>query len=1178
MPSGRVAPAWTVGLVLLVVVFLSFASASPTAHQAAQATHSDVSSAVNGGSPFSAHLRPASPPVPPGVGQTTVVINNTVYPGLYRSVDTATSGQYPEAWGTTPAYDPSTNLFYEPVSNVTENSTAVYYGGYLAAISPATDRLVQLIPVGLIPEGVAFDSSNGLLYVLNYDSNSISVVDPSTNAVVGSLAIPPHSAMEGSMAVNNSSGHLFLASAFGLYDLNIANDSIYEITTAAQTDSTRVVYDNQTGEVYEVGSEIMVIGPNNDTVWKTIPLPDPAPSPGAGVPTVDWKTDELYVPWDNNTTAVELATNTLGPTLRLSAGLGVAPAATFDPDNGMVYVVSDYSYYNVTELDPATHRWVGSSPGIPGAPWGGIAYSPGSGRLLLAGEVDAYSSGFLLMTPSLQVVGQPISAAYPSQSYYDPSTGHLFVLQNGIGSYGNASVIDPTTGKILGYVPAGVSPHAIWVDPNTGYGYIANFGPPPAGHVENLTIFNAHTFATTGSIPVGTDPFAMVYDPVTGYLYVSNGGSDNISVIDPATNTTAFSTPFPGLDVTNLVFDPSSSELYVIGNVHGADYGQILEVNPVNLATIATTQIGFEPDGATFDGQNGLIYVMDTVGANYDLQVIAPSSDALIGAIDLYHVSLFLAWDPVNDLLYAPDPTNSTSGGYDGNTVTEVNVTSGVLVNLTVGTHPNGIAVDPSSGEAFVSNVEAGSVMFIDPGTHAPPSYTVTFQTVPTSCSITFDGVTYSDGQQALGVAAGSYSLVAPACTGETFSSWSSTAGTVTSTTSATTTVAVSATGTITATYTATSSTYVVTFQTSPTSCSITFNGGSYTNGEQASGVAAGSYPLVASACPGETFSSWSSTAGTVTSPTSASTTVTVSATGSITATFTATSTTYVVTFQTSPTSCSVTFNSASYTNGQQASGVAAGSYPLAAAACPGETFSSWSSTAGTVTSPTSASTTVTVSATGTITATFTSSSPPTYPVMFTETGLPNGTSWSVTFDTALNSSTTDTIGFSAVNGVHTFTVGTVAGYTAAPGSGHLTVNGGPASQQVKFTSASTPPPKSSGTEFLGLPASEGYGLLGGLIALLVVLLLLLLARRHKLPVVFTQTGLPGATQWSVALDGGIQTSEEDAIMFTVASGAHSYRVGAVGGFLPSPGMGSIEVKRDRVDVSIRFGPSQPKT
>src|SRR5271170_1756188 len=147
-------------LALLVAAMVPLSAGAPFPLESNHAPPAARSSMNDGAKSFAPGIGPGIGYVPPSVGQTTVLINNTVYPGLYRSVDTEDSGRYPEDWGTTPAYDPSTNLFYEPVLNVTENATAVYYGGYLAAISPATDGLVGLVPVGLIPEGVAFDSSN----------------------------------------------------------------------------------------------------------------------------------------------------------------------------------------------------------------------------------------------------------------------------------------------------------------------------------------------------------------------------------------------------------------------------------------------------------------------------------------------------------------------------------------------------------------------------------------------------------------------------------------------------------------------------------------------------------------------------------------------------------------------------------------------------------------------------------------------------------------------------------------------------------------------------------------------------------------------------------------------------------------------------------------------------------
>lgn len=77
------------------------------------------------------------------------------------------------------------------------------------------------------------------------------------------------------------------------------------------------------------------------------------------------------------------------------------------------------------------------------------------------------------------------------------------------------------------------------------------------------------------------------------------------------------------------------------------------------------------------------------------------------------------------------------------------------------------------------------------------------------------------------------------------------------------------------------------------------------------------------------------------------------------------------------------------------------------------------------------------------------------YAVTFTESGLPTGTSWSVTFNGTTKSSTSAAIAFNEANGTYTFTTGAVPSYSATPGSGPLTVVGGSVGQAITFTAAS---------------------------------------------------------------------------------------------------------------------------
>lgn len=71
------------------------------------------------------------------------------------------------------------------------------------------------------------------------------------------------------------------------------------------------------------------------------------------------------------------------------------------------------------------------------------------------------------------------------------------------------------------------------------------------------------------------------------------------------------------------------------------------------------------------------------------------------------------------------------------------------------------------------------------------------------------------------------------------------------------------------------------------------------------------------------------------------------------------------------------------------------------------------------------------------------------YAVTFTESGLPSGTKWGVTFNGQTQNSTSNSITFNATNGIYAFSIISPAGYTPDPSSGNVTVNGANVTQPV---------------------------------------------------------------------------------------------------------------------------------
>ena len=81
-------------------------------------------------------------------------------------------------------------------------------------------------------------------------------------------------------------------------------------------------------------------------------------------------------------------------------------------------------------------------------------------------------------------------------------------------------------------VGAGTNPFAAAVNTVTNKTYVANYGS------NNVTMIDGATNNTT-TIAAGTNPSGVAVNTVTNKIYVSNLNSNNITVIDGSTNTTA---------------------------------------------------------------------------------------------------------------------------------------------------------------------------------------------------------------------------------------------------------------------------------------------------------------------------------------------------------------------------------------------------------------------------------------------------------------------------------------------------------------------------------------------------------------------------------------------------------------------------------------------------------------
>jgi hypothetical protein len=171
----------------------------------------------------------------------------------------------------------------------------------------------------------------------------------------------------------------------------------------------------------------------------------------------------------------------------------------------------------------------------------------------------------------------------------------------------------------------------------------------------------------------------------------------------------------------------------------------------------------------------------------------------------------------------------------------------------------------------------------------------------------------------------------------------------------------------------------------------------------------------------------------------------------------------------------------------------------------------------------------------------------PLYALTFAETGLPNGTWWSVGIwseneNSAWNGTNTSSLTFWVANGTYNFSVSNASAagafYVASPSHGSVSVNGSAVTVSVTYA------------------AIPLYAL------------------------AFTESGLPNGTWWSVLITtangswfwNGTNTT---VVTFWVTSGSYNFSIGdrwtGLSLYVPSPSNGTVVVNGSAVDVAVVF-------
>ncbi|MCI4345502.1 MAG: YncE family protein [Thermoplasmata archaeon] len=344
--------------------------------------------------------------------------------------------------------------------------------------------------------------------------------------------------------------------------------------------------------------------------------------------------------------------------------------------------------------------------------------------------------------------------SWPEGAAYDPTNGYLYVANSGSN---NVSVINGT--KLIATVGAGSSPVSVTYDGTNGFVYVSNSGSP------NVTVINGTK--SVGSVAVGPNPTTTAYDARNGYVYVPVNGTNRVVFLN---GTSIVGNVSVGNYPNAATFDPKNGFVYV-ENWFSNTLSFLNGTSLIKTVYIPAGPAGSSPIASTYDPNNGWIYVVDQGGLN----VTALNGTTIVGSVGVGWYPRSATFDAQNGFIYVPGNNNVSvingttlvktftgfvspyASAYDaGNgwvyvadqSSTNVTILNGTTVEGTasVGLLPWAIVYDNFNGYLYVMNAESANVTALP----TPPSaaYPLVFTQLGlphgTPWNISVDGVTRS--------------------------------------------------------------------------------------------------------------------------------------------------------------------------------------------------------------------------------------------------------------------------------------------------------------------------------------------------------------------------------------------------------------------------------------------------
>jgi len=421
------------------------------------------------------------------------------------------------------------------------------------------------------------------------------------------------------------------------------------------------------------------------------------PNAGFGYPVgmaFDSMNGELFVLCDGDSGAGLVVVVNMTTHLAVDRiAVGVSPTNIVDdPSNGELYVANsgsnNVSVINGSNNSLAATIAVGNFPSE-------MAVDPSNGTVYVL-NVNVPINLTVVNTSSNSIHSTiPLPSPWNSTGSLavDPTTSQLFVA---LDATTNLTIVSTTNNSFVRNITVGLGPFHIAMDSAVHAAVVLSYGTG----VPRLIFLSPGNDSILGNLTVWNFPNAIWIDPATGEVDLPDASTDQIQVVNASSRTFAAQVSV-GLSPNRALYDPLSGTLFVTES----DAGGVTLVNGSTDSVLGTVATGAGASVIALGTSVDRVFVLNS-GAE-TVTYFNATTNALLTTVGAGSGPSFVAWDPLDGELFVAD-TGS-------NEISVLNGTTGALVATISGlVAPARMVMNLADGELYVLSSNGGPVSVIN--------------------------------------------------------------------------------------------------------------------------------------------------------------------------------------------------------------------------------------------------------------------------------------------------------------------------------------------------------------------------------------------------------------------------------------------------------------------------------